>query len=93
MVRRTRLDEDDLKSILGDAMRGTWFDEGAEIVAIEFRTRSLKRGGDYYRDVAGPDDRDVEVVKSVVVVTRSRKNDSDDGRGVAGEEGEGEEVE
>jgi hypothetical protein len=80
--RRIRLDEEDLRSILEEHMRGTWFPEDGKIVGIELRTKNIKKGGDYYKD--GVDDPDypkdgIEVVRwiRVMVESSSRKEERD----------------
>ena len=83
--RRIKLNEDDLKAFLTTALADAgYMDEGAHIVGFEYKTKTIKRGGDYYKD--GVNDKDypgeVEVVKFIKVLTdtgRRRKQEDDPG--------------
>lgn len=81
--RRIKLNEEDLKAFLSDALRSSgYMTDDAEIVGFEYKTRTIRKGGDYYKD--GVDDKDypgeVEVVKFIKVLTdtgRQRKGEHD----------------
>lgn len=83
--RRIRFDEDDLKIIFGKFMEDTYLGEDGYIVGFEYKTRKIKRGGDYYKD--GVDDPDypgeVEVIQwiKVLIDTKHRRKEKDDGEG------------
>lgn len=50
-MRRVRLDEDSLISFLkGPLTEQGYIAEGHEILGFEYKTRKIKRGGDYYKD-------------------------------------------
>jgi hypothetical protein len=50
-TRKIKLNEDDLKSFLGLALQSSgYMQEGQKIVGFEYRTRDIKREGDYYKD-------------------------------------------
>lgn len=79
--RRTRLDEDDLKDFLAQALKlNGYLDEDAKVIGIEFKTKKIKKGGDYYKD--GVDDPEypgeVEVVQWVKVLSEVPKKRSSD---------------
>lgn len=82
--RRIKLNEDDLKSFLTSALRSSgYMTEESEIIGFEYTTKTIKKGGDFYKD--GVDDPEypgeVEVVKFVKVLTetiRRRKSEEDD---------------
>ena len=80
--RRIKLNEDDLKSFLGSALRDAGYMVDAEIVGFEYTTKTIKKGGDYYKD--GVDDPEysgeVEVVKFIKVLTETvkRRRGTDD---------------
>ena len=99
-MRRTRLDEDDLIVMLTPTLTEQgYIQEGHKILGFEYKTRTLKKGGDYYKD--GVNDKDypgeVEVIKWIKVLIgpggkRVKEVDDDveraeeDDRGDAGEE-------
>ncbi len=81
--RRIRLDEQDLKDFLGPALASSgYMDKNAEIIGFEFKTKRIKRGGDYYKD--GVDDPEypgeVEIIQWIKVLTDTghRKRDDDE---------------
>lgn len=82
--RRIRLDENDLVAFLTPALADAgYLDEGAQIVGFEFKTKRIKRGGDYYKDgVSDPDyPGEVEIVRWIKVLTdtgRRRRKEEDD---------------
>lgn len=50
-MRRVRLDEDDLIVFLRPMMEEQgYITEGHEILGFEYKTRKIKKGGDYYKD-------------------------------------------
>jgi hypothetical protein len=70
-VRRTRLDEDDLIIMLTPTLTEQgYIQEGHKILGFEYKTRTIKKGGDYYKD--GVNDKDypgeVEVIKWIKVL-------------------------
>jgi hypothetical protein len=70
-IRRVRLDEEDLVVYLTHALgEQGYIAEGNEILGFEYKTRTIKKGGDYYKD--GVDDKDypgeVEVIKWIKVL-------------------------
>lgn len=78
--KRIRLDEEDLIVLLGDALRaGGFMEEDAEILGFEYKTRTIKRGGDYYDDVVKPGDPDlerpeaIEIIKWIKVLTDTKQ--------------------
>jgi len=81
--RRIKLLEEDLKSFLADGLRNSgYMSEEDEIIGFEYKTRRIKKGGDYYKD--GVDDPaypgEVEEVVTVkVLVETGRKPRDDDG--------------
>lgn len=93
--RRIKLNEDDLKSFLTDGLRGSGFMQYEdEIIGFEYTTKTIKKGGDFYKD--GVDDPeykgDVEVVKFVkVLVETGRKRREEDDAASADEGSEGQE--
>ena len=56
-VRRIRFDEGDLKIIFSQFMEpGGFIHEGEDIIGFEYKTRRIKKGGDYYKDgITDPD--------------------------------------
>ena len=76
-MRRVRLDEDDLISFLRPALEEQgYIPEEHEILGFEYKTRKIKRGGDYYKD--GVKDGEyppegVEEVKWIKVLIGPRK--------------------
>ena len=73
-IRKIKLNEDDLKSFLTAALRDAgYMDEESEIVGFDYRTKAIKRGGDYYKDPADPADKDPEIVKFVTVFTETKR--------------------
>lgn len=77
--RRIKLNEDDLKSFLGSALRSSGFmTEDSEIIGFEYTTKTIKKGGDFYKD--GVDDPEykgeVEVVKFIKVLTETSRRRS-----------------
>jgi hypothetical protein len=72
--RKIKLNEDDLKSFLGSALKSSGFlTEDAEIIGFDYKTKAIKRGGDYYKDPADPSDKDPEIVKFITVFTETKK--------------------
>ena len=70
-MRRTRLDEEDLVVMLTPTLQEQgYIAEGNSILGFEYKTRTIKKGGDYYKD--GVDDKDypgeVEVIKWIKVL-------------------------
>lgn len=50
-MRRVRLDEDDLVVFLTPMMQEQgYIAEGHQILGFEYKTRKIKKGGDYYKD-------------------------------------------
>jgi hypothetical protein len=50
-MRRVRLDEEDLVVMLGPALAEQgYIPEGHEILGFEYKTKRIRKGGDYYRD-------------------------------------------
>lgn len=82
-MRRTRLDEDDLIVLLTPALQEQgYIQEDHAILGFEYKTRTIKKGGDYYKD--GVNDKDypgeVEVIKWIKVLIgpkKGRKRDDD----------------
>lgn len=71
--RKIKLNEDDLRSFLGDALRSAgYLDEESEIIGFDYKVKAIKRGGDYYKDPADPSDKDPELVKFVTVFTETK---------------------
>jgi hypothetical protein len=73
--RRIKLNEDDLKAFLTTALRDAGFMTAeSEILGFEYTTKTIKKGGDFYKD--GVDDPEykgeVEVVKFVKVLTETK---------------------
>jgi hypothetical protein len=73
--RRIRLDEQDLKDFLGSALRSSgYMNEDAQILGFEYKTKKIKKGGDYYAD--GVADKDypgeVEEVVWIKVLTETK---------------------
>ena len=89
--RRVRFDEDDLKIIFEQFMRDQYLQEDGRIIGFEYKTRKIKRGGDYYKD--GVDDPDypgeVEVVQwiKVLIDTSGRRKNDEAGDEEAGGDG------
>jgi len=72
--RKVKLNEDDLKSFLGDALRASgYMDAESDIIGLEYITKAIKRGGDYYKDPAEPSDKDPEIVKFIKVHTETKR--------------------
>ena len=72
--RKVKLNEDDLKSFLGDALRASgYMDAESDIIGFEYITKAIKRGGDYYKDPAEPNDKDPEIVKFIKVHTETKR--------------------
>lgn len=72
--RKIKLNEDDLKSFLGDALRSAgYLNEDSEIIGFDYKVKAIKRGGDYYKDPADPSDKDPELVKFVTVHTETKR--------------------
>lgn len=90
--RRIKLNEDDLKSFLTMALRESGFmTEEDDILGFEYTTKTIKKGGDFYKD--GVDDPEykgeVEVVKFVkVLVETGRKRREEEDASAADEAGE-----
>ena len=82
-MRRVRLDEDDLKIYLTQALgEQGYIKEGHEIIGFEYKTRTIKRGGSYYYDVVkdgeAPPPEGVEVVKWIkVLIGPPKKRDQE----------------
>lgn len=75
--RKIKLNEDDLKSFIGDALKSSGFlTDDAEIIGFEYKTKAIKRGGDYYKDPADPSDKDPEIVKFIHVFTETKRKRS-----------------
>jgi len=71
--RKIKLNEDDIRGFLTDALRSAgYMDETAEIIDLEYVTKAIKRGGDYYKDPADPSDKDPELVKFIKVHTETK---------------------
>lgn len=73
--RRIRLDEEDLKAFLGGALQAAgYMDEDAEIIGFEYKTRTIKKGGDYYKDGVNAKDYpgEVEEVRWIKVLTETK---------------------
>jgi hypothetical protein len=50
-MRRTRLDEEDLIAYLrGPLEEQGYIKEGHQILGFEYKTKKIKKGGDYYKD-------------------------------------------
>jgi hypothetical protein len=61
-----KFDEDDLKVIFGDWMpHGGFLGHGEEIVGFTFKTRPVKKGGDYYEPINPGDE--IEEIRYVQV--------------------------
>ena len=55
--RRIKLDEDDLRDFLTIGLRSSgYMTEHSKIIGFEYKTKRIKKGGDYYKD--GIDDPD-----------------------------------
>ena len=82
-MRRVRLDEDDLVVFLSPVLKEQgYIAEDHAILGFEYKTRTIKKGGDYYKD--GVNDKDypgeVEVIKWLKVLIgpkKGRKQDDD----------------
>jgi hypothetical protein len=80
-MRRVRLDEDDLTVFLAPILQEQgYIQEGHAILGFEYKTRTIKKGGDYYKD--GVTDKDypgeVEVIKWIkVLIGPSKKRERD----------------
>lgn len=96
-MRRVRLDEADLRIYLGEALgREGYIAEGHEVLGFEYKTRRIKRGGDYYKD--GVEDGEyppegVEEIRWIKVLIgppkgRKRQEREDDDVAVQDEAGE-----
>ncbi len=89
--RRIRLDEEDLVVLLEPALRSSGFmAEDTHIVGFEYKTRRIRRGGDYY-DSLGPEEmppEGVEVVRWIKVLTdtKRRKHEESEDEDVAVQE-------
>jgi len=75
-MRRVRLDEDDLVVMLTPMLAEQgYIAEGHKIIGFEYQTRTIKKGGDYYKD--GVNDKDypgeVEVIKWLKVLIGPKK--------------------
>lgn len=76
-MRRVRLDEDDLIVFLtGPLMEQGYIAEGHKILGFEYKSRKIKKGGDYYKD--GVKDKDfpadgVEEVRWIKVLVGPSK--------------------
>jgi hypothetical protein len=75
-MKRTRLDEEDLKIFLTPGLEEQgYIPEGHVILGFEYKTRTIKKGGDYYKD--GVEDKDypgeVEVIKWIKVLIGPKK--------------------
>ena len=73
MSRRITFTDDDMRVIFRDHMLSSGFlQEDQEIVGFEFRTKRIKKDGDFYKDPADPNDPDdqVEVVRKVIVLVK-----------------------
>lgn len=107
--RRIRLDDEDLKAFLTDALSSSGYMEpGDKILGFEYKTKRIKKGGDYYKD--GVDDpnypgevEEVVWLKALIETGRKPKEDDDavvvaddrpdgGGGGEALDPGEGQEV-
>lgn len=85
-MRRTRLDEDDLVVMLTPVLQEQgYIEEGHQILGFEYKTRKIKKGGDYYKD--GVKDGEyppegVQVIQWIKVLIgpgkRKRKEEQDD---------------
>jgi hypothetical protein len=78
--RIVKFDEDDLKVIFESYMEHAGFkSEDQEIVGFGYGFRRIKKGGDFYKDVADADGPDVERVKwvKVVMVEKGRKREEE----------------
>jgi hypothetical protein len=72
-MRRIRLDEDDLRDYLTPLLAEQgYIKDDHEILGFEYRTRTIKRGGDYYRDEVksgdAPPPEGVEVIRWIKVL-------------------------
>ena len=81
-MRRVRLDEDDLISFLRPALEEQgYIAEGHEILGFEYKTRRIKKGGDYYKDGVKDGEYPPEGVEEVkwikVLVGPSKKRERD----------------
>jgi hypothetical protein len=78
--RRIKLNEDDLKSFLGEGLRSAGFmDVDSEILGFEYKVKRIKKGGDYYKD--GIDDPEypkdgVDEVVMIKVLTETKRKRS-----------------
>ncbi len=94
-MRRVRLDEDDLMVFLrGPLEEQGYIAEGHEIIGFEYKTRKIKKGGDYYKDGVKDGEYPPEGVEEIrwikVLVGPSRrrksKDESDDVEGTETED-------
>ena len=81
-IKKIRLDEDSLASVIAASLKDAGFvPEGSSVRALELKTRTLKKGGDYYTDLVEPGYAgEIELVKwvRVLVETPDPKEDLDD---------------
>jgi hypothetical protein len=69
--RKIRLDADSLMNLLEAGLRDAGYLAGhGRVVELEYQTRTIKEGGDYYTDLVEPGyEGHVEVVKWIRVLT------------------------
>lgn len=77
-----RLDEDALTDLLTGALADAGLlREGERIVGYEYKTRRIRKGGDYYKDAVGPGETEAEEVRWLRVLletSRSRKEETEE---------------
>ena len=67
--RRIKLNEDDLKSFLTIGLRSSGFmTEHSKIIGFEYKTKRIKKGGDYYKDGIDDPEYPKDGVDEVVMV-------------------------
>lgn len=83
-MRRVRLDKEDLIVFLTPVMAEQgYIAEGHQVLGFEFKTRKIKRGGDYYKDGVKdgeypPDGVDeVQWVKVLIGPKKKQKKEGD----------------
>lgn len=81
-MRRVRLDKEDLIVFLRPPMEEQgYIAEGHEILGFEYKTRKIKRGGDYYKDGVKDGEYPPEGVDEVqwikVLIGPGKKKDRD----------------
>lgn len=84
-MRRVRLDEDDLIVYLrGPLEEQGYIAEGHQILGFEYKTRKIKKGGDYYKDGVKDGEyppegvEEIKWIKVLIGPAKRRKKDEDD---------------